>query len=78
MLDKYPEAKKIFKVPETTKTDVELINTREVQAASDKLLNHYIDIAKTADSDLDATIRKKADELNKLGVKAEYVEVPYF
>ncbi|UJR11620.1 hypothetical protein I4U23_015801 [Adineta vaga] len=74
VLNKYPEAKKVFKVPETTKTDAELVDTKEVQAASDKLLNHYMDIVKTSDDNLDAAMRKKADELNKLGVKAEYVK----
>ncbi|UJR11619.1 hypothetical protein I4U23_015800 [Adineta vaga] len=78
VLNKYPEAKKIFNVPETTKTNSELLGTKEVQVASDKLLNHYIDIIKTTDSNVDSTVQKKAEELNKLGVKAEYIKVFFF
>ncbi|CAF1153656.1 unnamed protein product [Adineta steineri] len=74
VLNKYPESKKIFKVPETTPTDTPLADTKEVQAASDKLLSHYMDIVKTSDSNLESTVQKKATDLSKLGVKAEYIK----
>ncbi|CAF1258738.1 unnamed protein product [Adineta ricciae] len=74
VLNKYPEAKKIFNVPETTKTNAELLGTREVQTASNNLLNHYIDIVKNANGDLNTAAQSKAEELKKLGVKAEYIQ----
>ena len=75
MLNKYPDSKQVFRVPETTNTKTDVVDAKEVKVASDKLLDHYVDIAKTADSNVDQTIRKKAEELNKQGVKAEYIKV---
>lgn len=74
VLEKYPAAKVIFHVPETTNVDA-TSETKEVQAAGDKLLNHYVDIAKSTDRNMDATIQKKAEELNKQGVEPEYIKV---
>ncbi|CAF1345049.1 unnamed protein product [Adineta ricciae] len=74
VLNKYPDAKKVFRVPETTSADTQLVDTKEVKAASDKILSHYMDLAKTADSNLDDAIQKKAEELKKQGVKAEHVK----
>ena len=74
VLEKYPAAKVVFHVPETTNVDT-TSETKEVQAAGDKLLNHYVDIVKTTDGNMDATIRKKAEELNKQGIKPEYIKV---
>ena len=78
VLNKYPEAKKIFNVPETTKANAELLGTQEVQTASNNLLNHYIDIVKNANGDLNTAAQSKAEELKKLGVKAEYIQVGFF
>ena len=74
-MNKYPDAKKVFRVPETTSTDTQLVDTKEAKAASDNILSHYMDLAKTADSNLDDAIQKKAEELKKQGVKAEHVKV---
>ena len=74
VLTKYPEAKEVFNVPQTTNIDT-AADTAAVKAAGDNLLSHYTDIAKSTDSDLNSTIQKKAEELNKQGVKAEYVKV---
>ncbi|CAF1530263.1 unnamed protein product [Adineta ricciae] len=74
VLNKYPEAKKIFNVPETTKTNAELLGTREVQTASNNLLNHYIDIVKNANGDLNTAAQSKAEELKELGIKAGYIK----
>lgn len=75
-MKKYPESKRVFGVPETaTSGTTDLTNVKEVKVASDKLLDHYVDIGKSTGRNFDDTIRKKADELNHQGVKAEYIKV---
>lgn len=76
VLKKYPESKRVFGVPETaTSGTTDLINVKEVKVASDQLLDHYVDIGKSTGQNFDETMRKKADELNQQGVKAEYIKV---
>ena len=75
VLSKYPALKKFYQVPENVKSEADLVNTPSVKEAGDKFLGHYTDIAKSADGNVNATIQKKAAELNKQGMQAEHLKV---
>ena len=76
VLKKYPEAKRAFGVSDRATTGtLNFANVKEVRAASDKLLDHYVEVGKSTGNHFDATVRQKAEELNRQGVKAEYIKV---
>jgi hypothetical protein len=74
-VSKYPELKRVYHVTDAAKTEAELVNVQQVKDNGDKLLNHYMDIAKNADKDLDGVIKTKAAELKMEGLKAEHMKV---
>ena len=73
VLKKYPEPKRAFGLSD--RATLNFANVKEVRAASDKLLDHYVEVGKSTGNHFDATVRQKAEELNRQGVKAEYIKV---
>ena len=75
LLNKYPEFRSFYHIPEAYKSEADLLSAPEVQRAGDHFIRLYSNIIERSEKHFDETLRQEAIELNGQGVRASQVKV---
>lgn len=75
LLNKYPEFKSFYHIPEAYKTEADLLNAPEVEQAGANFIRLYSNIIEKSEKHFDETVRNEAIELNRQGIRTSQVKV---
>lgn len=74
-MQKSPDLKSFYHIPEAYKTEAELLNADEIKEPAENLFKIYSDIIENFDTNYSNILHEKAIQLNNQGIRATQVKV---
>lgn len=73
-IQKSPELKVFYHIPEAYNTEAEVLNADEIKQPADNLFKIYSDIIESTEADFSQVLHSKAVELNNQGIRAPQIK----